>query len=241
MQAFVHWLGSDRLHPYPSGLLALGQSYHCFMGIKATPKIYLRALINISRQSSIIWALQWRLNGCDGVSNHQPHHCLLNGLFRRRLKKTSKLRVTGLCAGKSPVTGEFPAKMASNAGKCFHLMTSSCRMTEKQSTTQSCGYLNIGCPSKTHLTLNSCEISLAHNLFRNCPILTRFYPQSNNDTAMSCAKFKNGRATETVVMDKPVFFRFGFRTNILYCPQNSNRIWDVLWIGIRLHATCRIQ
>ena len=30
-------------------------------------------------------------------------------------KKTSKLRVTGLCAENSPVTGEFPAQMASNA------------------------------------------------------------------------------------------------------------------------------
>ena len=30
-------------------------------------------------------------------------------------KKTSKLRVTGLCEGNSPVTGEFPAQMASNA------------------------------------------------------------------------------------------------------------------------------
>ena len=59
--------------------------------------------------------LQWRHNGRDSVSNHQSHHCLLNGLFRRRSKKTSKLRVTGLCAGNSPVTGEFPAQMASNA------------------------------------------------------------------------------------------------------------------------------
>ena len=29
--------------------------------------------------------------------------------------QTSKLRVTCLCAGNSPVTGEFPAQMASNA------------------------------------------------------------------------------------------------------------------------------
>ena len=50
-----------------------------------------------------------------GVSNHQPHHCLLNRSFRRRSKKTSKLRVTGLCAGNSPVTGELPAQRASNA------------------------------------------------------------------------------------------------------------------------------
>ena len=36
-------------------------------------------------------------------------------LFRCRSKKISKLCVTGLCAGNSPVTGEFPAQMASNA------------------------------------------------------------------------------------------------------------------------------
>ena len=59
--------------------------------------------------------LQWRHNGRYGVSNHQPHDCLLKRLFRRRTKKTSKLRVTGLCAGNSPLTGEFPAQMASNA------------------------------------------------------------------------------------------------------------------------------
>ena len=38
-----------------------------------------------------------------------------NGLFRRRSKKTWKLRVTGLCAWNSPGTGEFPAQMTSNA------------------------------------------------------------------------------------------------------------------------------
>ena len=59
--------------------------------------------------------LRWRYNGRDSVSNHQPRDCLLNHLFRRRSKKTSKRRVTGLCAGNSPVTGEFPAQMASNA------------------------------------------------------------------------------------------------------------------------------
>ena len=59
--------------------------------------------------------LRWRHNGRDSVSNHQPHDCLLNRLFRRRSKKTSELRVTGLCAGNSPVIGEFPAQMACNA------------------------------------------------------------------------------------------------------------------------------
>ena len=59
-------------------------------------------------------ALQWHHNGHDRVSNHQPHDCLLNRLFRRRSKKTSKLRATGLCAGNSPGTSEFPTQMASN-------------------------------------------------------------------------------------------------------------------------------
>ena len=49
------------------------------------------------------------------ASNHQSHDCLLNRLFRRRSKKTSKFLVTGLCAGNSPETGEFPPQMASNA------------------------------------------------------------------------------------------------------------------------------
>ena len=61
------------------------------------------------------WTLRWRHNGRDSVSNHQPRDCSLNRLFRRRSKKTSKLRVTGLCVANSPGTGEFSAQMASNA------------------------------------------------------------------------------------------------------------------------------
>ena len=63
----------------------------------------------------IYWPLRWRHNDGDSVSNHQPRDCLLNCLFGRTSKKTSKLRVTGLCVGNSPWTGEFPAQMASNA------------------------------------------------------------------------------------------------------------------------------
>ena len=64
--------------------------------------------------SAFIHALQWRHNGRNSISNHQPHNYLLSRLFRCRSKKTSKLCVTGLCAGNSPLTGEFPAQMASN-------------------------------------------------------------------------------------------------------------------------------
>ena len=63
----------------------------------------------------IIITLQCRHNEHDGISNHQPYDCLLNRLFKRRSKKTSKLRVIGLCEGNSPMTDEFPTQMASNA------------------------------------------------------------------------------------------------------------------------------
>ena len=63
----------------------------------------------------VVLTLQWRHNGRDSVSNHQPYDCLLNLLFRRRSKKTSKPRVTGLCTGNSPGTGEFLAQLASYA------------------------------------------------------------------------------------------------------------------------------
>ena len=40
---------------------------------------------------------QWHRR--DGVSNHKTNDCLFNYLFRGRSKKTSKLRIIGLCAG----------------------------------------------------------------------------------------------------------------------------------------------
>ena len=54
--------------------------------------------------------LRWRHNDHDGGSNHQPHGCLLNRLFRLKSKKTSKLRVTGLCVGNSPGPVNSPHK-----------------------------------------------------------------------------------------------------------------------------------
>ena len=41
--------------------------------------------------------------------------CLRNRLFRRGSNKTSKIRITGLCKGNLPVTGEFPTQRASSA------------------------------------------------------------------------------------------------------------------------------
>ena len=58
---------------------------------------------------------QWRHSEPDGVSNHQCIDCLLNRIIQSRSKKTTKLRVTGLCEGNSPETGEFSTQRARNA------------------------------------------------------------------------------------------------------------------------------
>ena len=49
---------------------------------------------------------------------------MLNRLFRCRSQTTSKVRVTGLCEGKPPVTGGFPSQRLVRR-KGLHLMTSS--------------------------------------------------------------------------------------------------------------------
>ena len=76
---------------------------------------YHSSLITLTQK--IQWrgtALQRRHNEHDGISNHQPHDCSLNRLFKAQIKETSKLCVTGLCEGNSQVTREFPAQRASN-------------------------------------------------------------------------------------------------------------------------------
>ena len=69
----------------------------CYIGVNTLA-------LKMIQTASLCWrqvashTLQWHHNGQDGVSNHRHHDCLLNRLFKRRSKKTSKLRVTGLCA-----------------------------------------------------------------------------------------------------------------------------------------------
>ena len=78
-------------------------TYHCIgIDYALVPKLYITDPGMIAVHGSI---LQWCHNECNGVSNHQPHDCLLNRLFRCRSRKTSKLRATGLCAGPAQRAG----------------------------------------------------------------------------------------------------------------------------------------
>ena len=97
----------------------LTMTYYVFFRnrIKLVPK-WIRIIVVLVKSSLLCClfdTLEGRHNQRVGVSNHQPHYCLLNLLSRRSSEKTSKLCVTGLCAENSPVTGEFPTQRASNA------------------------------------------------------------------------------------------------------------------------------
>ena len=107
--------------PFPVVDLALEESQSHFsitMQVNTMERhrrvwLHLHRCISLSQYRTK--SLHWRQNGRDDVSNHQLLDRLLNRLFRCRSKKTSTLRVTGLCEGNSPVTGEFSAHKASNA------------------------------------------------------------------------------------------------------------------------------
>ena len=103
---------------HPPDILA-----HKFVFLQAAPAVHEKERGEGRTAWNWLNTFQWRHNECDGVSNHQPHGCLVNRLFnrlfRRRSKNISKLRVTGLCGGNSPATGEFPAQRASNAENVF--------------------------------------------------------------------------------------------------------------------------
>ena len=68
--------------------------------------ISIQAITDISSTRTMIYisGSQWRHNERDSVSNRRCLDCLLNHFFRRRSKKTPKLRMTGLCEGNLPVT-----------------------------------------------------------------------------------------------------------------------------------------
>ena len=127
----IFWL--DDRHPSSMPNTTLQQSSH--VSIYRVLSLISDQTNGMTRQVFIVGlALHWRHNDHDGASNHQPHGCLLNRLFGRWSKKTSKLRVTGLCAGNSPGPVNSPHK-GPVTRKCFHLMTSSWRGNERKEST----------------------------------------------------------------------------------------------------------
>ena len=101
------------------------RSFSVHYAVKSLDRIFwfINLEIGLFCKSYIFWlydiqlgytSLQWRHNGHDGVSFTSLMVVYSTVYYGRRSKKTSKLCVTGLCAGNSPVTCEFQAQMASN-------------------------------------------------------------------------------------------------------------------------------
>ena len=118
-------------------------------------------------------ALQWRHNGYFGASN-QRIDCLLNRLSRFRSKKTAKLRVTGLCEGNSPVTGEFSSQRASNAENVsiwwrhhgpsnFRAIWRLLKRRNLMSLTASMALVNLA--EQTSYYINIQQLGFVHNMF----------------------------------------------------------------------------
>ena len=113
------WNWSNTMNTWPA--LWLPMSW-CFSARTSVAKVFMLWDCMVRKTWFVCWylrkvvcsrystdkPLQWRHNERDGVSNHRCLGYFLNRLFRRRSKKTSKFRVTGLCEGNSPVTSEFP-------------------------------------------------------------------------------------------------------------------------------------
>ena len=115
----------------------------------------------------------------DGVSNHRCLDCFLNLLFRCRSKKTSKLRVTGLCEGNPSVTGGFPSPKASNTEK----VSISWRHHD---------------PNISHF---SCHFSLETYLWRSCITRRIRYFNTFPYIRYRRRKFCHSRYTAAVIFD----------------------------------------
>ena len=115
--------------------------------------------------NTLNYSLQWRHIGPVGVLNNWCLYCLLNCLFKRRWKKTSKLRVTGLCVGNPLVTGEFPAQRASNAENVsiwwrhhvLHFVATSTATNTREHNPTTCLHLRKMC---LNVLKNSCLVIL---------------------------------------------------------------------------------
>ena len=106
-QVFIRHGISSMSHNWVFVFLIINFNHLLYTNIKNIMYKYISC--NNSEHDSL--SLQWCQNGHSGVSNHQPHNCLLNSLFRRISKKTSKLHVTGLFAVNSPHKWPVTQKM----------------------------------------------------------------------------------------------------------------------------------
>ena len=191
-----------------------------------------RLLIRTEISQRRIKSLWWRHNGRDGVSNHQPHDCLLECLFTRRSKKTSKLRVTGLCAGNSLGTDEFPAQLASNMDFFPFDDVIMCRAWIHASQ-----YADCDCSSTTE-ELAKPPLRYMHISIYNCYRIQRQRKETTESMVYATQ-------LQEFIADKIRDMLAGYNGAVtkahLVSPQNnqgipSDRRWPRLWSAFHLNA-----
>ena len=173
----------------------------------------------------ICTSLKWRLNGCDGVSIHLPHHYLLNRLFRHSSKKTSKFRIAGLCAGNSPVTGEFPAQKASNAenvsiwwrhhANVFSRWLVNCSATER---TGSWSSLGLSVLVYYIISLSFTLSSPDNERFANCSLEIEFPLKLFQVPDMLCDSTKHSSQDINFNLEPQGCYKDGMRCGLLWMP-----------------------
>ena len=135
--------------------ISFSRMSHVFIDIETIHKI--PANVHYKQKPT---TLCWRYNERHGVWNHQPPDCKLSRLFRRASKKTSKLRVTGLCEGNTPVTGGFPSQRTTNVSIRWRHHENEqcgrrCNLTQWTITGQTFDRLNPGSASEQSLVNQS--------------------------------------------------------------------------------------
>ena len=175
--------------------------------------------------------LQWRHNERDGVSNHQPHDCLLNLLFKAQIKENIQ------ATRHWPLWGEFtgdrwiPRTKGRQRGKCFHLMTSpwsQVNATEPLWWKVNTGQITVLVPSRQQaITWANVDPDLCRHMASPadieltwlllCKIISTYvFFLSQLSTSLKCLIFYN--AGEIVTS-------FGYRISLEICTSPSTPGW----------------
>ena len=104
---------------------SISSKIHVYQGVKVTDMSDHYPVFDTC------YSLRWRHNGRDGVSNHQPHVCYLNRLFKAQIKEHIKAPRHWPSCGKFVGDQWIPRTNGQYRGKRFHLMTSSCTLIMK--------------------------------------------------------------------------------------------------------------
>ena len=96
--------------------------------------------------------------------------------------------------------------------------------------------------TETHSKPKPREISFAHHLFSNQPIVLKLCTEYGSDTAVLCAKFQNDWAAETDAMDERDFARFDFKMSFGRISYITQYPWpSVRWSCVGFVAMGRAK